>query len=186
MGDAKRSDKRYGSSVGFGHSDKQEEYLRWKYKELENLCNETSLKKCSNYDKRYDKNHISWRFYTKANTEIETIISQFYKEDKQITKEILGNLTAFSLAVWHMDDGYIDKSNYILCTDSYSIKSCENIIEWFKEEWDIDAHIRNKGLSKEGKMKHRIVIKSTSVQKFIDLIRPHIIQSMRYKIGEKK
>lgn len=190
MGDAKRNDKRYGSSVGFVHSDKQEDYLRWKYKELENLCNKTSLKKYSAIDKRSGNNIVSWRFYTKANTEIENIISQFYKEDKQITREILDNLSAFSVAVWFMDDGttnFFDSRlksgmrctpEVKLCTDSFSRESCDLIIKWFKEKWDIDSHYReNRG---------RVIIKSTSVYDFFDLIRPYIIDSMRYKIGEKK
>lgn len=190
MGDAKRNDKRYGTSVGFGHSDKQEDYLKWKYKELENLCNVTSLKKYSNYDKRSDKKHISWRFYTKANTEIETIISQFYKGDKQITKEILFNLSAFSVAVWFMDDGYRDVngkghfSNYILCTDSFSEESVDNIIEWFDEKWGIKTHKRDRKL--KDRMGYRIIVKVETRNKFISLIRPYIIDSMKYKIGEKK
>ncbi|MHA1469130.1 MAG: hypothetical protein ACTSSP_01065 [Candidatus Asgardarchaeia archaeon] len=177
MGDAKRNDKRHGSSVGFGHSDKQESYLRWKYIELENLASKGSLKKYSQYDKRFDKTYVSWRFYTTANTEIEEIISQFYKEDKQITREVLDNLTELSVAVWAMDDGYIDKSNYILCTDSFSKESCDLIIEWFKERWNIDCHYRS--------ARGRIIVKFHSVHSFFDLIRPHIIPSMRYKIGEK-
>lgn len=194
MGDAKRNDKRYGASVGFCHSDKQEDYLKWKYKELENLCNESSLKKYSNFDKRSKNTSIGWRFYTKANTEIENIISQFYKEDKQITKEILDNLTDFSLAVWYMDDGstsFSSKNGWNttpevrICTDSFSKESCDNIVKWFKEKWNIDSHIRERGLNKEKNMKHRIIIKSTSVYDFFDLIRPHIIDSMKYKIGAK-
>ncbi len=186
MGDAKRNDKRYGTSVGFGHSDKQEDYLKWKYKELENLCNETSLKKYSSIDKRSGNDIISWRFYTKANTEIENIISQFYKEDKQITKEILDNLCDFSIAVWYMDDGTVNffdgriksgmrcSPEIKLCTDSFSEESCNLIIEWFKEKWNINSHYR--------KSRGRVIIDSTSAQDFLSLVRPHVIPSMLYKV----
>lgn len=195
MGDAKRNDKRHGSSVGFGHSDKQESYLRWKYIELENLASKGSLKKYSSYDKRFDKTYVSWRFYTTANTEIEEIISQFYKEDKQITQEVLDNLSPLSVAVWHMDDGYTDwrqrdilnginsSPELKICTDSYSEESCDNIVQWFNEMWGIKTHKRKRKLS--DRIGYRIVINSTSVDAFFSLIRPHIIPSMRYKIGEK-
>ena len=190
MGDAKRNDKRYGSSVGFGHSDKQEDYLKWKYAELENLTNKTSLKKYSNYDERYDKTYISWRFYTKANTEIEAILSQFYKKDKQITREILDNLTELSIAVWHMDDammyfahnrriktGYDISPEIRICTDSFSKQSCDNMTEWFKEKWGINSHLRENKPDQ-----YRIIIDNSSVRKYVSLIRPHIIPSMLYKV----
>ena len=64
-----------------------------------------------------------------------------------------------------------------LCTDSFSKESCDLIIEWFKEKWDIDSHYRES--------RGRVILKSTSVYAFFDLVRPHIIDSMRYKIGVK-
>jgi len=191
MGDAKRQHSRSCASVGFTHGSKQENYLKWKHMELENLCSQKSLKFYpSNDDRKEFKGHVgSWRFHTLANTYVENILKQFYEKDKQITREILDNLTDLSLAVWYMDDGYADRSkygisNFILCTDSYSEESVDNIVQWFDEEWGIKSYKRERKL--KDRVGYRIVIKSESKDKFIDLIRPHIIDSMKYKIGEKK
>jgi hypothetical protein len=88
-----------------------------------------------------------------------------------------------------MDDGYtnwrhIDRKNgknvtpeVQFCTDSYSIESCQNIIDWFKEGFDIDSHMRE---HRPGQ--NRIILSSDSVYDFFDLVIPHMIPSMLYKV----
>ncbi len=191
MGDAKRQHSKSFASAGFGHSQKQESYLRWKYIEFENLCTDNSLKFYpSNDDREEFKGHEgTWRFYTSANTDIETIIKQFYESNnKQITMELLNHLTPLSIAIWFMDDGYVDKSKYgisnlIFCTDSFTKKSCENIVEWFLSRYNIKAHLRERRIRSDGEMSYRVVIKAESRDEFIKLVEPYIISSMRYKIG---
>ncbi len=197
MGDAKRNHTQWNSIACFKHSDKQEEYLKWKFEEFRSISKEESLKFSLSNDQReeYKGHHGCWSFYTKANSDIEECINKFYKENgKQINKEILNNLSDLSLAVWFMDDGTTDMrhrfnkygSNYVpvcsFCTDSFSDQSCDSIVQWFKSKWNIDAFKRERGIRSDGEMSYRIVVRTISAQVFLDIIRPHIIPSMLYKV----
>ncbi len=189
MGDAKRLHTRWNSIAAFKHSDKQEEYLKWKFEEFKSVTKKETLKFAISTDKReeYKGHYGCWSFYTRANSDIEECINKFYSSGKkEIDRDILDNLSELSLAVWFGDDGYSDKnkhgiSNYIFCTDSFSEESVDNIIEWFNDKWGIKAHKRKRQL--KYKVGFRVVIKAESGDEFYDLIRPHFIPSMLYKIN---
>ncbi len=194
MGDSKRQHTKLNSIAAFKHSTKQKEYLFWKFNEFKSVCLEKNLKHYSQYDKRYDKIYTGWSFYTKANTDIETCIKEFYKSGvKEVSNKILEYLTPLSIAVLYMDDGttdffhrFIIKDDYKhtprlkFCTDSFSIESCNNIVEWFKSKYDIDTYLIEREL--KTRMGYRVVIHNNSIENFINLIRPYIIPSMLYKI----
>jgi len=194
MGDAK---KFAPASVGFGHGPKQKSYLEWKYKELKSLATKQGIKEYSSYNKRSGNMSFSYRFYTYSNTELEGINKLFYSgEEKEVSTKILSNLTPLSIAVWFSDDGKTDwyhrmikktdwniKPNHIFCTDSFSLKSCENIKKWFLNSYNIKCRIKTHGFRKDGvTMKYRIIIEHESNDDFIKLIKPHILPLFYYKI----
>lgn len=190
MGDAKKVSP---SAVGFGHGGPQKKYLRWKYKEMKGVRSDGSLKETEYVDKRSGSKLLDCRFYTHANSDIEEIISMFYcGEDgcKEISQEVLDQLTPFSISVWYMDDGKTDhrsaqkkkhpdwdiSSHYHFCTDSFSKESCERIVNWFDVKWGIKTHLqkRNKGW--------RIVVNVESNEAFVDLIKPNMLEMFGYKL----
>jgi len=194
MGDAK---KFAPASVGFGHGPKQKSYLEWKYEELKSLATKLWIKEYISYDKRSGNMSFSYRFYTYSNTELEEINKLFYSgEEKEISTEILSNLTPLSIAVWFMDDGKTDWSystvertgwnitpTHGFCTDSFSLESCENIKKWFPESYNIKCRIKSHGLREDGiTMKYRILIEHESNDDFIELIKPHMLPLFNYKI----
>lgn len=192
LGDAKATSP---SSAGFGHGDKQKTYLFWKYTEFDNVASKYSLKSYPYTDKRSGFEGISWRFYTNANTDIEKILSEFYTRDgKEVSCEILSQLTPLSVAVWFMDDGTVDwrerqrrddfnpKPYFSFCTDMFSIQSCENIVQWFGEKWQIKTRIKQRGVLKSGATSYRMVIKHESNDDFVRLIKPHVLPMFTYKI----
>lgn len=178
------------SSIKMKHSVKQREYLLWKFSELEEHSSRNSLQEEEYYDKRYNCKYTNLRFYTNANTDIESIINVIYPEGKKIvTQEALDELTAFSVAVWFMDDGTTDKKerqilighnakpSSHLCTDSFSLNEVEMVCSWFSEKWNIKCLPK---LRRE--LQYRVFFPVTQAPKLFDLIRPHIIPSMMYKI----
>ena len=189
MGDAKALSL---SAAAFKHSIKQKEYLFWKFSEFKSVCKEKNLKKYSQYDKRYDKYYYGWSFYTKANTDVETCIKEFYNTGiKEITPQILDKITPLGLAVWFMDDGIGGYNNKYttghnstpearFCTDSFSLKSCNNILEWFRNKYNFTVVLREREL--KDRMGYRVLIRSNSVYDFFNIIRPYILPSMLYKI----
>jgi len=196
MGDAKKFAQ---ASIGFGQCENQKEYLEWKYNELKSLVTKRGIKKEAYYDKRSGNTHVSYRFYTYSNTELEEINKQFYgSESKQIANKILKNLTPLSIAVWYMDDGRTDwnyrkrkygkhvKEYYSFCTDSFSLESCRNIKDWFFESYNIKVRIKQRGCRKDGVPKYRIIVEHDSNEDFIRLISPHVLPMFGYKINYEK
>jgi hypothetical protein len=192
MGDAKRTSP---SSAGFGHGTYQMEYLAWKFKEFESVASRSSWKESSIKTRKTGRILKGWRFYTHANSDIEKIIRQFYiSGTKQVTREILDNLTPLSIAVWFQDDGKTDffhrmkinknvQYNFtpmpVFCTESFSLDSCNAIKTWFLEKYGIEVRLKQRTKGKEG---HRVIVCNQYVRKFFDLIRPHVLPMFRYKI----
>jgi hypothetical protein len=190
MGDAK---KFHPSSAGFGQGTKQRDYLFWKYFEFENISGSQKLIHTPYKGPKGNELH-DWRFYTEANTDIETILSMFYRKNtegkvtKQVTEEILDHLTPLSLAVWYQDDGntwFYDRfddtyhpPHCVLCTDSFTLESCEIIRKWFKEKHQYDTILvpRNNGLRI-----HAAGVRES--EHFIEIIKPHVLPMFQYKIN---
>jgi len=191
MGDAK---KQSPSSVSFGHSEQQKDYLFWKHKNFENIASEKSFKCTTSIDKRSERENKKWGFYTYANTDVEKCIMEFYKSgEKEVNEEILEKLTPLSIAIWFCDDGKMSFSyrsktikNYnsnpycCLCTESFSKQSCELIAKWFETQYNIKTYLKEKPLS--NKMGYRINIDCENTSKFITLIKNYIPSMFNYKI----
>lgn len=189
LGDAS---KMSSSSIKMKQSTKQREYLMWKYEQLREHASPKSLQEHSYYDYRYEKEYHTIMFYTYANTDIETIIHQFYNSGKKVvTAEILDNLDELALAVWFMDDGktgwsFLDrekrgwncKPESTLCTECFSEEENNLTCQWFKEKWEINCFLRKQ--RKPGQF--RIVFSTSTVDIFHNLMRPFFIPSMLYKI----
>jgi len=197
MGDAKRQTSKFNTSMGFGHGDGQKDYLYWKFCELESISSKTSFKATEYVDKRSNFKGVSWRFYTNANSDIEEIIEEFYKNGtKEITQNILDHMSSLSIAVEFMDDGttafsYSKRDWGIhhtpmpsFCTECFSYESCLLMQTWFKDKWNISVRLRERQLKES--VGYRIVVNNESVEDFFSLITPHIIPSMRYKIDYKE
>jgi len=197
LGDAKRVSP---SAVGFGHCEKQKDYLMWKYDEFKNVSSENSLKKYVSIDKRSGQPNVSYRFYTHANTDAEKCVSLFYRNQdkngkwiKGVNQEILDMLTPLSIAVWFMDDGKSDfhrhsekeaehkqSPAYIICCESFLKEETELIQKWFKAKYNISARLREIELS--DRTGYRIIIERESYKDFVNLIGPYILPMFMYKI----
>lgn len=116
----------------------------------------------------------------------------FYIGGKKIVRySVLKMLSLEGIALWIMDDGYMDykKSsntrNLRICTDSFDMQSIGNIIKYFKEVLDIEAkvymHINKKG----AEPKPRVSFNAKNAQKLISLIYPYFLDEFLYKIDLK-
>ena len=128
--------------------------------------------------KLYKKN---W-FNTVSHIRLRFFAQQFYCcGQKTVPKLIHRWLTPLGLAVWFMDDGSI-KSNHhralIINTQCYSDPALHRLQKTFLGKFGVATLLRKQ---KEGK---QIYILASSVQKFVDIIRPYIIPEMEYKLGK--
>lgn len=116
------------------------DYVFWLYEKLKNLCNSGPKQRRDNHQ---------WYFSTKALKELTSLYRIFYKERKIIPKDILDRLTSsISLAVWYMDDGYLDfrpKDHYafILSTDGFSMKEVQILSKAIEKNFGIENSVCN-------------------------------------------
>ena len=107
---------------------------------------------------------------------------------KQVTFNILKFLSLEGIALWIMDDGYMDykKSsstrNLRICTDSFDEFSIKEIIRYFAEVHEIDAKIYWHKRSKNAVPKPRISFNAKNAQKLISLIYFYFLDEFLYKI----
>lgn len=107
---------------------------------------------------------------------------------KQVTFSLLKFLSLEGIALWVMDDGYMDYKvsnstrNLRICTDSFDEISINEIIRYFKEIHNIEAKVYYHKSTKDSLKKPRISFNAANSQKLISLIYPYFIDSMLYKI----
>jgi len=82
----------------------------------------------------------------------------------------------FSLAIWLMDDGAVDGRQLRLNTQSFSLSENEALMSFLRAKFGIEARLNR------DKDRYRLRISDASVQRFKDLVGPHLIPSMLYKL----
>ena len=133
------------------------------------------------------KNYHQHRFYTKTTREIGKLRELFYSHGKKIVpkriKTILKN--PLSLAVWYQDDGTLDcrnkyHYNAMFSTYCFSFSDCKLLAEALKENLNLDVRVCKCRM--RGKTRPRLYIASSSMDRFIWIIKPYINPCFKYKI----
>lgn len=173
------------------HSEKQKEYLEWKIKQLNN--NGIRNNGIKSYIKTARFNTGVPVYYTQLNIVpfIKVLRRVVYKEKKIIgNRKLLNRLTPIGIAIWYMDDGHINirrSKNGKVHGFYIKISTCEpkteiqEIINYFKEQWDIKFYMFHEGRKQDS---YSLCCGTKEGLKFIKLIEPFVKQvpSMLYKI----
>lgn len=117
-------------------------------------------------------------FRTCCHPEFDYFYNLFYKnKKKEVTQEILDNLTPLSLAFWFCDDGSRCKHRGLaIHTNSFTLEEVEMICKWFYDQYEI--------ITKPQKRKENqwvVFFSNKTSDKFANLILPYVIPSMKYK-----
>ena len=121
----------------------------------------------------------SYYFRTVTHPEFSGLRQAFYAKDarKGIPLDLLNReLTAFGLAIWFMDDGAADRRQLRLNTQSFSKDENLVLAEFLHAKFGVSAELN------KDKDRHRLRIGAKGVARFIDLVAPHVIPSMQYKL----
>lgn len=182
LGDSYFSKKK--NIVRFSHSNKQEEYLLWKY----NQFSKDDVRGI--YTRHYKEGYInySFEFVNKQNKYLDLfnfIDKNLYTNSgrKKISMKYLNQIDSLGLAIWWMDDGSLSvhKGNRYgkLCTHCFNYEENILIQQYFKQKWNIDVDIRV-----EKQKYYFIRLNVTALKKLIRIIYMHVteIPSMIYKI----
>lgn len=183
------------SSIRCKQSLKQKDYLLWKFEELKNIASHHSLQEEHCNDPRFKNPISSIRFYTHANSYVESVISELYPEGvKIVTNDYLNKLDALAVAVWFQDDGSTDwnhrslelgtnpKPCSFLYTQSFTKSECLLICEWFKNKFDIESTVAEKMSQLSGNIGYVVTFNCDNTEKLIDLVKDHMHPSMKYKV----
>ncbi len=162
-------------------SDKQKNYVFWKYQILKNLVIRGPRFTKVWYDKKRNKNHYSWYFHTVSSETLGLFHKLFYRNGiKVVPTELLKELNSLGLAIWYMDDGSNNGNNLTLNTHCFSNNEQTVIQDLLRNKFGIITTLV------KDRNKLKIGIGSREYQKFIDLVKPYIPASMNYKISSPR
>lgn len=158
---------RKNAFLEINHSYKQKDYVLWKYENLKEIV--ISGPKIRKYQSR-----TAYRFYTKQSEYFSKLLDMFYFNGKKIIPDL--TIDPLSLAVWYMDDGSKSREDDVyLNTQQFSLIDQRKLIEMLKT-FGLEARLN------KDKQYHRIRFLKSSLPRFRNMIKSHIIESMYYKI----
>lgn len=150
------------------HSFKQKEYVDWKYQILKNL----TITPPKTYKGNGDR--VGYRFFTKSLPELTSIYKKFYSNKiKRVPKDII--LKPVTLAVWYVDDGSRSYKSCYFNTQEFDLESQNNLIKALSK-------LKIKARLNKDKQYFRIRVLTSSTPHLMNIIKPYVIKSMRYKI----
>lgn len=171
----------------------QKEYLFHKYEVLKNLCGSEPVFG-SPEDLRTGKKAERWYFNTKVDSSLKEFGDLFYKLNQtgeRFTKDVPTNikelLTPQAVAYLYMDDGalkWVGHSNAMrICTDSFSEAGVLNLINALNSNYGLKTNMtveRKDGII----VARRIAIPEKDAVRFVELIKPFLIDCMKYKVSD--
>lgn len=183
---SKPTSEKSNSHFACQHGQEQSDYNKYKMTVLESLNAKyyEYTRKTPSYrtGKYYSYNIVS----TVKNKELTELRKKLYVNGKKtITKEILENFTAYSLAILFMDDGNRTKpvtsgeqTSYHIATCGFDKQSLEIFVEFLWHKFHLEVLI-----SKD----NRLYIRMNSRNLFESLVMPYIqeIECMHYKFRKE-
>lgn len=161
------------------HSAEQEEYVKYKYDLLKEGGLEVKLRHSEGYvsyiDGRPIKNNGRVYLVSKVNQTFNKYREEWYA-DKKIVPDSVYELNSLGLAIWFMDDGTSNISSFYLSTQGFSYPCQEKLVDMMRKNFNIECHIHKQ------KDTYVLYIAARDKQKFIDIVKPYLCQSMNYKI----
>lgn len=120
--------------------------------------------------------------YARGISETNVIFNKYrdewYIPEKQVPDSIT-KLGPLGLAIWYMDDGAIHyPTGAYLSTNGFNHESQLKLVKVLKDNFDVTAHIH------KNKDTEILYITQKDRNKFLDIIRPYVIGSMKYKLGD--
>lgn len=150
------------------HSINQKDYVDWKYLNLSEFVL-TPPKSYKGNGKR-----IGYRFFTRSLPLFTSFYYRFYKDNKIIPEDI--KLTDLTLAVWYMDDGSKSGQSCYLNTQKFIFEDQEKLINILHGKYNLRAN------RDRDKQYFRLRFNFEDSRKFVRIIEPYVLPSMRYKL----
>lgn len=184
LGDGSIIRKRTNCLLAFNHSLVQHEYVFYKVNLLQregiHMRYEELIKSYgqSCIEGRIIKDNGQARGISETNVAFNKFRDEWYTPTKEVPDSIK-NLGPLGLAIWYMDDGAIHyPTGLYLSTNGFNHESQLKLVQMLKDNFDVTAHIH------KNKDKEILFIVQKDKHKFLDIIRPYVCESMKYKFGD--
>ena len=161
------------SRLTLAHGEKQTPYLLWKKDFLDKKGIKTSTYYYTAKDSRVKKGFYTSGFLKTESNPIFNIYNEQYVPKKSINYDFVKDLDAFGLAVWYMDDGFVTKNCFQISSCGFTLEEINILQKVLLENFGIETNIN---------LVNEIYIKTISKEKFISLVEPFIIPSLKYKL----
>jgi hypothetical protein len=163
------------------HSEKQVAYAQWIFQQLENLFTRKP-QRLSRIHPKTQRTYSYVRLQSHSSPWFGELRSVAYSNKTKNIASLVENYlhTARTLAVWYMDDGYYyakDKSAHIYLP-KISVDELQRIVKVFVGRFGITPHT----YCRPDRASCHLTFNGAHLKKFVQLIQPHVIVSMRYKI----
>lgn len=107
---------------------------------------------------------------------------------KRISPHDLRLLDNESLAIWYMDDGYLNKEGnlfrVVLCTENYTFGDISLAQKVIYEKTGVSFSLQLRKL--KDSYGHRLVASKDHAKRFLALVEPYILPSFRYKLDTSR
>lgn len=162
------------------HSNKQFNYFLYNKDIMDNFVN--SVYEIDRIDKRTGNRYHGWMFTSIKHPAITKIHNIFYKNNKKIIPHNIANyLNSFVMAVWIMDDGWLNgKTNIRISTDGFSKSENQTLSFAIKTCFNINSKVVE--YKKNNKLYYYLSFNKQNSIKLSQLIDEHIISDMKYKL----
>lgn len=163
--------QRKDAFLEINHSYSQKEYVDWKFSILSDFVRSRPKSRKGNGNRK------AYRFTTQQMPIFTHYLSLFYREDRVKIIPPSLELNPLMLAVWYMDDGSkCRESDVYLNTQQFSIENQMYLLRALKNV-GLDARLN------KDKEYHRIRFLKKSIPTLFEMISPHVITSMKYKVS---
>lgn len=162
--------------LSIAHSEKQKEYLEYKWKILDKYNLVSPIIKYHIKNKRYSHELVEYRFRSRLHPIFTNIRLKYYDSNghKRVLEEFVKDIDALGLAIWYMDDGYVTKNSCILSTCSFTLEEQSLLASILLDKFDLHFNV--------GKHDNSMYLQAKDFSKFVELIKDFIISSMQYKL----
>lgn len=167
------------SNLHINHSDKQDEYITWKYNLLKKYDLVTQLRKWKSFDNRFKKGFSEGLvFKSKTHPIFSKYRNIFYINDiKKLNKEYVEKMDELALAIWFFDDSSKCKSGYQIQTRCFSKEEIQLLIDHLLNKFNIESNFQPHA--------NILYIKANSVKTLDDILNKYCLESMKYKLHNK-
>jgi hypothetical protein len=167
LGDAYLMPTTSGYCFRVNHGMQQRDYVDWKFKMLAEFVRTPPRESGTCY-----------YFRTVTHPEFSHYRELFYSANRKVVPlDLLAEqFSELSLAVWLMDDGALDRKQVRLNTQSFSLAENEVLSSLLRAKFGIETRLNR------DKDRCRLRVVDASIQRLRDLVGPHVIPSMLYKL----